>query len=138
MEVAIRKTCEDCGGPLGPGRDDRKYCSDACRTNFNNRKRKQLLRLANEEDALSVPDFITRIQGIILHNRVILESLCDDEHAHSIRMRDLVGKGFNPKFFTSEAEPTAGGNVYRFCFEYGYRLSDDGVAIVIRREREIH
>jgi len=38
-----------------------------------------------------------------------LEGLCSEEKAGSIRMRDLVGKGFNPEFFTSEAEPAGSG-----------------------------
>lgn len=52
-------------------------------------------------------------------------------------MRDLVGKGFNPKFMTSEAEPTGSGKVYRFCFEYGYHLEKSGYTIIVCRRREV-
>ena len=139
MEAIIERTCKDCGQPLGPGREDKQYCDDACRTNFNNRKRRDLLKVETENIAqLSVPDYISRIQAIILQNRSLLEALCDEECVGTIRMRDLVGRGFNPKFFTSEAEPTGSGNIYRFCFEYGYRISEDGMAIVICRRREIY
>ena len=127
--------CQDCGGALGPGRNDKKFCSNECRTNFNNRKKKdQQQQSATEE--MSVPDYIRRIQEIQLKNRSIMESLNPEEKPRHIRMRDLLGKGFNPKFFTSEADPTEAGNVYRFCFEYGYWLDGD-VAIVVHREREV-
>ena len=87
---------------------------------------------------LSVPDYIDRITNIILNNRALLEALCDEENPGHIRMRNLIGRGFNPKFFTSEAEPTSVGNVYRFCFEYGYREDEDGMAVIICRPREVY
>jgi hypothetical protein len=150
MEIATltvaERRCKDCGALLGPGREDRQYCDSACKTNYNNRRRKenqkagedQETSLQPEPEQLSIPDYITRIQEIQLNNRRILEGLCTEEKAGSIRMRDLVGKGFNPKFFTSEAEPTGSGNVYRFCFEYGYRLEENGVAVIVCRIREVN
>jgi len=144
MEIAtltvMERKCKDCGTPLGPGREDRQYCDSNCKTNFNNRRRKGNQKPADDEpeaQQLSIPDYITRIQEIQLNNRRILEGLCSEDKAGSIRMRDLVGKGFNPKFFTSEAEPTGSGNVYRFCFEYGYRLEESGFAVIVCRKREV-
>ncbi|MBL4675544.1 MAG: hypothetical protein JKY70_04970 [Mucilaginibacter sp.] len=125
--------CKDCGAVLGPGREDRQYCDATCRTNFNNRKRREL---QEGQEQLSVPNYITRIQEIQLKNRSILEGLCTEELAGVIAMRDLLGMGFNPKFFTSEAEPTDEGVVYRFCFEYGYKRVDTK-AIVVCRRREV-
>jgi hypothetical protein len=139
--VSTERRCKDCGTVLGPGRDDRQYCDSNCKTNFNNRKRREVQKADIESELeveqLSVPDYITRIQEILLNNRKILEGLCPEEKAVNIRMRDLVGKGFNTKFFTSEAEPTENGNVYRFCFEFGYRLEENGFAIIICRKREV-
>src|ERR1700761_5973264 len=117
METATltdaERKCKDCGAILGPGREDRKYCDSSCKTNYNNRRRKENQSFAkDQQEQLSIPDYITRIQDILLNNRRIMEELCGEEEAKRIRMRDLVGKGFNPKFFTSEAEPTGSGNVY--------------------------
>jgi hypothetical protein len=143
MEIATltvaERRCKDCGTLLGPGREDRQYCDSACKTNYNNRKRKENQEASENQETrqLSIPDYITRIQEIQLNNRRILEGLCSEEKACSIRMRDLVGKGFNPKFFTSEAEPTGSGKVYRFCFEYGYRLEENGAAVIVCRKREV-
>ena len=148
METAIltiaERRCKDCGELLGPGREDRQYCNSACKTNYNNRRRRENQKVNEDHDEtgaqpeqLSIPEYITRIQEILLNNRRIMEGLCSEEEAKCIRMRDLVGKGFNPKFFTSEAEPTGSGNVYRFCFEFGYRVADNGFAVVVCRKREV-
>lgn len=128
------RKCKDCGTVLGPGREDRQFCDAGCRTNFNNRKRRNLQVVDAE---LSVPEYITRIQEIQLKNRSILEGLCPEDDSISIQMRDLLGKGFNPKFFTSEAEAKSSGHVYCFCFEYGYWLDGD-YAVVVHREREVN
>jgi hypothetical protein len=139
LEV-VERTCKDCGAVLGPGRDDRLYCDSACKTNYNNRRRRQHQKLTDqleELEQLSIPDYIKQIQEIQLNNRLILESLCSEEKAGRIRMRDLIGKGFNPKFMTSVAEPTRSGRVYHFCFEYGYYLVDNGYALIVCRRREV-
>lgn len=143
--VAERK-CKDCSTILGPGREDRQYCDSACRTNYNNRRRKETQKagetgeepdLEPQAEQLSIPEYITRIQEIQLTNRRILEGLCSEYKAGRIRMRDLMGKGFNTKFMTSEAEPTESGKIYRFCFEYGYHLEDNGFVLIVYRKREV-
>src|ERR1700744_3163860 len=139
LTVAERK-CKDCGTPLGPGREDRQYCDSACKTNYNNRRRKQNQNPGMDQPLvaqLSIPDYITRIQEVQLNNRRILEGLCSEEKPGRIRMRDLIGKGFNTKFITSEAEPTESGRIYYFCFEYGY-YEENGFVIVIHRKREVN
>jgi hypothetical protein len=137
METSVltveKRMCKECGDPVGPGRADKEFCCGPCKTSFNNRRRKEQ-ELA-EAAQLSVPDYITRIQEIQLKNRLILSALCTEDDPGRIKMRDLLGKGFNPKFFTSE-EPTKTGNLYRFCFEYGYWLDGD-YAVVVHREREV-
>ncbi len=139
METSVltpaARTCKDCGEPVGPGRSDKGFCSAACKTNYHNRVRKEQAEAAEAEQP-SVPDYIARIQEIQLNNRRLLSGLCTEEKPGRIKMRDLVGKGFNAKFFTSEADPTGSGNVYRFNFEYGYWL-DRTTAIVVCRKREV-
>ena|SRR5665213_3499620 len=131
--VITQRTCKDCGTPIGAGRDDRQYCDSACKTNYNNRRRRQI----QDAEQLSVPDYITRIQDILLANRKIMEGLCSEDKAGRIRMRDLIGRGFNTKYLTSEAEPTESGKIYRFCFEYGYHLEESGFALIVCRKREV-
>jgi hypothetical protein len=52
-------------------------------------------------------------------------------------MRDLLGRSFNPKFFTSQAEPTDDGHIYRFCFEYGYWEKENDDVVIVYRPREV-
>jgi len=146
LTLTDERTCKDCGAVLGAGREDRQYCDDGCRTNFNNRKRRETQKSqVNLPDTvtgaitpvLTVPEYITRIQDILLKNRAILETLCDKDKPRRISLRDLYGKGFNNKYFTSEADPTETGNIYRFCFDYGYCQVDDKLAIVVCRKREV-
>jgi predicted nucleic acid-binding Zn ribbon protein len=135
--VAVERSCKDCGAPLGPGREDRQYCDSACKTNFNNRRTRENQKVAGGQlEELSVPDYIRRIQDILLNNRRILESICDPDKPGRVRVRDLLGKGFNKKFITSVAEPTTSGRVYVFCFEYGY-YEENGWYIIVLREREV-
>lgn len=93
----------DCGGPLGPGREDRKYCSDACKTNYSNRMRRATRKEKdNDKPAVEFPEYILKKLRIQLRNRTILSQLCDEDRISCVRMRDLIGTGFNPKFFTAK------------------------------------
>lgn len=136
------RKCKDCGAPLGAGREDRLYCDDACRTNYNNRIRREKKSLTEEKQPDLVkpafpqlPEHVTRIQAILVNNRRLLSHVCDREKPGRIRERDLIGKGFNIKYFTSETE--GGDSHYRFCFEYGYKKEDDDKYLVIYRPREV-
>ncbi|MDP9079940.1 MAG: hypothetical protein M3O71_21140 [Bacteroidota bacterium] len=142
LAQVAERVCKDCGAALGAGREDRQYCDDGCRTNFNNRKRRERQKAVSPvpetaKPSLTIPEYITRIQEILLDNRAIMESLCDEDKPRRMRFRDLIGKGFNAKYFTSETEPTGTGNIYRFCFEYGYRRDDEGMVVIICRKREV-
>jgi hypothetical protein len=144
--AVAERSCKDCGNTLGAGREDRLYCDEACKTNFNNRKKRENRKAGETQQGLSnavperfsVPDYITRIQDILLNNRRILEGFCNPEKPRRVRLRDLLGKGFNKKFLTSIAEPTTSGRIYYFCFEYGYFEDDEnGWVIIVLREREV-
>jgi hypothetical protein len=139
------KYCLDCGKVLGAGKLGKKYCDEYCKSNYHNRmnREKKAASVAAPETETAVPkrsypEHLDRIHEIMLKNRSILKDICDDEHqAIRIRLRNLIGRGFNTKFFTSQSEPTAQGNVYNFCYEYGYREEADGMVVVIYRPREI-
>jgi hypothetical protein len=138
------KLCLDCGKPLGPGKLGKKYCDEYCKSNYHNRvnrEKKQTTLVPAPEPVApkrTYPEHLDRINAIIINNRSILKDICDDEtQAIRIRLRNLIGRGFNTKFFTSQSEPTAQGKVYNFCYEYGYREEGDGMVVVIYRPREI-
>lgn len=131
------KTCLECGEPLGPGREDRKFCSDACRTAFNNKRRKEPLPepAGSPDDRDWRPGFYERINRIIRRNRDIMEYLCETDN-RSIEKHDLEGYGFNFKYFSSEyLDPERGS--FRFCYDHGYRVYNDRHVQLISRTDEI-
>jgi predicted nucleic acid-binding Zn ribbon protein len=128
------KYCLECGKPIGASREDKKYCSNECRTDNNNERRKQLSP-ATIPDPLAVlaeqRDF-KKVCEIILNNREILcyHSLYFGDE---ITLRDLLGKGFNLKYFTS-VFTDENGFEHPCCFDYGYYLRDESVYIIYRPE----
>ncbi|RKR82144.1 hypothetical protein BDD43_2313 [Mucilaginibacter gracilis] len=128
------KTCLECGEHLGPGREDRKFCNDICRTAYNNRRRKEpapagkLPQLFDKET-----DSTRHVYEILLNNRSILYHY-NEFFGDQIEVRDLIGRGFNLKFFTSEYLASDGGT-YRFCFDYGYYIRGE-MAYILERPEE--
>lgn len=85
---------------------DKKFCDIDCRSVYNNKKRR------DQEKELH------KINSIIRKNRTILKTLCPKGKA-TVRKEELDEMGFDTNYFTT-IFPTKGGNVYYFCYEYGY------------------
>jgi hypothetical protein len=127
------KTCLECGELLGPGREDRKFCNDICRTAYNNRRRKEpppLPRVADPEERYeqSTLNAIKNIQDILFRNRVQLLNMYG-LYENMIGLNDFYGFGINLKYFTSEYKDD-NGRTYRMCFDYGYRIEGEHVYLV--------
>lgn len=125
------KLCLNCGAPVGSGRKDKKYCSDACKTDYNN----------NKDDTtapeMSLVKYMKRVQQILVKNRLILDQCLGDKDTVSMDKQDLDGRGFTFKYFTSRTRTRKTGEIYCFCFELGYKEMEDERVIIVRREREI-
>lgn len=116
----MERFCLDCDTPV-VGRSDKKFCDDACRSNYNN-------RIKSKSDR-----YIRKINGILRRNRSILKEH-NPEGKVKIKMKKLQSDGFNFDFSTNQYK-TARGDVYYFCYEYGYLLlPPDDVLLVIRKE----
>jgi len=102
--------CSVCGTVL-KGRLDKKYCSDQCRYIANNEKKRKTDRA------------IITVNSILRKNRKILKSL-NPEGRSTIRKEFMKQAGFNFKYFTSYYK-TKSGNLYFFCYEYGYMQVTD-------------
>ena len=103
------------------GRRGKKYCSDQCRSIWNNKMNSD----AN--------NFMRNVNNMLRRNRRVLIELNPKGKAKASR-DTLLEHGFNFNYFTNEYI-TKSGNVYRFCYEYGYiELKDDMFALVIRKE----
>jgi predicted nucleic acid-binding Zn ribbon protein len=131
------KYCLECGNPIGASRDDKKFCGDKCRTAYNNERRKQLNPASTIDrlTALAEQREYKNIYEITLNNREILywhSQYFGDE----ILLRDLLGKGFNLKYFTSVYTDENGFD-HRCCFDYGYYLGKEEKVYIICRPEEI-
>ncbi len=130
------KLCLDCGTPIKVGRKDKKFCDDTCRTNYNNNREKPAKAgiAAAETPEVSIPDFIKGINDALFNNRRILDEFLGSKDTDRIKKRDLNGRGFRFKFFTS-CDDSSGEN-YWFCYDLGVKVGDNDWMIVVRRPRE--
>jgi predicted nucleic acid-binding Zn ribbon protein len=109
----VERRCLDCGDVLR-GRADKKFCSDQCRNNYNNR----LNRDANS--------YVRNIHLLLRRNRRILADLHADGRTR-VHRDALSALGFSFNFFTHTIE-TKGGVKYRYCYEYGICITGDDFA----------
>jgi len=108
---AVEKKCLDCGETIR-GRTDKKFCSDQCRNNYNNR----LNRDSN--------NFVRNVHGLLRKNRRILADLYAEGKV-KVHKDALFALGYNFSFFTHIIE-TSQGHKFHYCFEYGYHeLGED-------------
>jgi predicted nucleic acid-binding Zn ribbon protein len=106
----VERKCLDCGDTLR-GRIDKKFCSDQCRNNYNNR----LNRDSN--------NFVRNVHGLLRKNRRILADLYS-EGKTKVHKDALFALGYNFNFFTHFIE-TSKGEKNQYCFEYGYTEKDN-------------
>ncbi len=106
----MERECLDCGEMLR-GRADQKFCSDACRNNYNNRMNR------------SETNFMRNIQNILRRNRRILADL-NNEGKQKVQKDLLIAKGFHFDFHTNMYTTKAGEEIY-FCYEQGYKIGDE-------------
>jgi predicted nucleic acid-binding Zn ribbon protein len=112
--------CQVCAKPL-VGRSDKKFCSDYCRAQLNNEKKKLD---AGEQ-------VIQNINRVLRRNRSILKSMGAMEE-FTTRKENLVLLGFEFSYFTQQV-PGPDGSIYNCCYEYGYRLLPDEKVLVLNR-----
>jgi len=112
--------CLECEGKLR-GRADQKYCSDQCRTTYNN-------RINSDQNKL-----MRNINNLLRRNRRILVSLNPNGKAKVTRIR-LLEEGFKFNYFTNEWT-TSKGKLYRYCYDYGYtQIDDETYFLVVRKD----
>jgi len=115
----MERVCLDCGAPV-IGRSDKKFCDDACRSNYNN-------KLYGEELA-----YLREVNAILKKNRKILETL-NPNGKTKMKVKRLQSQGFNFDYFTNMYE-TSKGNIYHFCYEFGYLFLSSDEVLLVKRE----
>jgi predicted nucleic acid-binding Zn ribbon protein len=116
------RLCLDCGTPV-KGRTDKKFCDDSCRNNYNN-------HLKVEDNLI-----LKRVNGILKKNRAILAQLTPGGKAKVTRKR-LLAAGFNFDYHTY-SYTAQNGNIYIFCYEYGYLVLNEDSFLLVKREEKL-
>ncbi len=107
----IGKKCLVCE-KLIVGRSDKKFCSETCRSRYYYSVNKEYNILKS------------KVHDLLRRNREILAEL-NPSGKCTVDVRELLDRKFNFNFFTTIYR-TNGGNVYWFCYDYGFRKLEKG------------
>ena len=116
-----QRKCLECGEPFF-GRSDKKYCSDQCRSIYNNRidvASKNLIRNTNNR---------------LKKNYTILSSLNVSGKTKVTRLK-LFDRNFDFHFFTS-TYTTKSGSVYYYVYDQGYLELENDVFLLIKKNMD--
>ncbi|MBO9618692.1 MAG: hypothetical protein J7539_06595 [Niabella sp.] len=114
------KKCLFCHKPV-KGRSDKKFCDDYCRNNYNNTQKG------------SATNLIRNINNALRKNRqILLGHLKDDDKNIKVPRSKLQSAGFQFKYSTNQYR-TARGQVYFFCYDFGYLLLENEWVLVVRK-----
>lgn len=120
MTSLVEKKCLECGEKI-IGRADKKFCSDPCRINYNN-------KLNSDET-----NHVRNVNNILRKNRRILLELNTTGKSRVSRDR-LSEKGFDFNYYTS-TYTTKEGSHYVYCYEQGYLPVDKNYyLLVVKKE----
>jgi len=117
--METEKRCLECGEII-LGRSDKKFCSDACRNAYNNRKNKASVNL------------IRNINNRLKKNWRILEKL-NPEDKTKVHKSQLENAGFDFNYFTS-IYTTKKGTVYYFVYDQGYLDIGNDFFMLVKRK----
>lgn len=118
--ASIKRECLACGKVIH-GRADKKFCNDYCRNAHNNHLK-----------AATSP-LVRNINNALLKNRRILEAALGEEELQKLPKEKLLQQGFQFKFIT-HTYTNKKGNVYFFCYEYGYLPLENGWLLLVKRK----
>jgi predicted nucleic acid-binding Zn ribbon protein len=115
----MSKTCLECGDKI-VGREDKKFCSDACRNAYNNKMNKDQNNL------------MRNINNKLRKNYRILCDLNPENKTKTTRTK-LLAKGFDFEFITSIYE-TKNGNIYYFLYDQGYMAIENDSYVLVKKD----
>jgi hypothetical protein len=115
----MERVCLDCGDTLR-GRVDKKFCSDQCRNNYNNRMK------------IDSTTIVRKTNAILAKNRKIIMELIPEDKV-TVHKAKLVDNGFNFNYFTS-IYTNKKGQDYFFCYEYGYLPLENDFFMLVHRQ----
>lgn len=115
-----QKLCPECGSVI-KGRADKKFCSDDCRSAFNNAKNR------------TTNNMMRKVNATLKRNRDILLSFNPDGKAN-VPKKKLQDAGFNFNYHTN-SYTTKAGKTYYFCYDMGYlEYDNEYCSLVVKQE----
>jgi predicted nucleic acid-binding Zn ribbon protein len=115
----MTRNCPECSEKI-VGREDKKFCSDACRNAWNNKINKD----SN--------NFMRNINNRLRKNNRILSEINVEGKTKTTKSK-LMSKGFDFEFFTNVLL-TKTGNTYYFVYEQGYMALENDYYILVRKD----
>jgi predicted nucleic acid-binding Zn ribbon protein len=116
MERPKNQVCIECGTEFR-GRIDKKFCSDQCRTSYNNKQKS----IENT--------YVKDVNNILRKNRKILVELNPDGKTR-VSQEKLKSKGFDFNYYTS-TYTTKEGAQYFYCYEQGYLPIEKNLCLLV-------
>lgn len=115
------KKCLYCNEVFS-GRSDKKFCDKQCRNAYN------------YQSSQSTESYIRQINKQLRTNRSALRRACPEGKA-TIRKEFLKSLGMDFKHLTHTWK-SKGGNLYYFCYDYGYTPSVDVEKVLIIQQQD--
>ncbi len=107
--------CLQCGEEISYGRSDKKFCCEACKNRYHNRKMNALRA------------FRSRVTGKLEKNHEVLEAiLCSGQDGMELMQAESLG--FSPSFVTSFKKVRS--KIELGCYDILYRMSEDKISSV--------
>ena len=124
LVLVNERPCKECG-QIVAGRSDKLFCSDHCRSSYNN-------RLNSYSTGV-----IRNTNNILKKNWRILSEL-NQEGTTKIKRDMLVSRGFSFDYITS-TYTNRSNQQYRYCYDQGYMiLKEDRVLLVEKVDEFLH
>lgn len=110
--------CLECNEKI-IGRSDKKFCNDACRNAYNNKKNQDTSNL------------MRNVHNTLRKNYRILSELQFNEGKAKSTRQNLSIKGFDFTYFTY-FKVYKNGAEYRFVYDIGYKYLDNDWLLIVK------
>ena len=119
--------CLECGEAFN-GRADKRFCTDQCRSQYNNKLNSDLVNL------------VRNINLVLKKNRRIMERLLtagkEPLKHKNVKRGTLLQEGFDFRYMTHR-HITRKGDIYSFCYEFGYRELEENWFMIVKDDNAI-
>jgi predicted nucleic acid-binding Zn ribbon protein len=111
------KNCIKCGAQV-IGRSDKKFCSDECKTTFNNNKYRERYKMVISINKILRKNY-SILYDLYIHNKL------------KIKENDLLRLGFDYNYYTSiYLEENNSKHLWYECYDISYLIIEKKVLIV--------